>query len=166
EDEKAAGTPSSTAQLLKWLNCRKVRSFYTPITGDSLREGTRNLLQATGLGKLKPNTLIMGFKTNWQQCSPYSLQDYITTLYTAWMHSAMSECITMATFVIIFFLSSLQLGYLPNIITVSARSLPVPQTDCPSGLYMAWLDTLSYGLHCPVLLIRGNQQNVLTFYCQ
>uniref|UniRef100_A0A8B9RHB5 Solute carrier family 12 member 3 n=1 Tax=Astyanax mexicanus TaxID=7994 RepID=A0A8B9RHB5_ASTMX len=45
-------------------------------------------------------------------------------------------------------------------------SLPVPQSDCPSSLYMAWLDTLSCGLHCPVLLIRGNQQNVLTFYCQ
>uniref|UniRef100_A0A8C1W3N1 Solute carrier family 12 member 10, tandem duplicate 1 n=1 Tax=Cyprinus carpio TaxID=7962 RepID=A0A8C1W3N1_CYPCA len=45
-------------------------------------------------------------------------------------------------------------------------SLPVPQADCPSSLYMSWLDTLSCGLHCPVLLIRGNQQNVMTFYCQ
>ncbi|KAJ8268714.1 hypothetical protein COCON_G00113210 [Conger conger] len=45
-------------------------------------------------------------------------------------------------------------------------TLPVPQTDCPSALYMAWLDTLSSGLHCPTLLIRGNQCNVLTFYCQ
>lgn len=46
------------------------------------------------------------------------------------------------------------------------RSIPVPQRDCPSALYMAWLDTLTYGLHCPAVLIRGNQQNVLTFYCQ
>ncbi|KAA0722985.1 Solute carrier family 12 member 3 [Triplophysa tibetana] len=45
-------------------------------------------------------------------------------------------------------------------------SLPVPQSDCPSSLYMAWLETLSWRLHCPVLLIRGNQQNVMTFYCQ
>ncbi|XP_037537876.1 solute carrier family 12 member 3-like [Nematolebias whitei] len=45
-------------------------------------------------------------------------------------------------------------------------SLPVPQSDCPSALYMAWLDTLTWGLHCPTVLIRGNQQNVLTFYCQ
>ncbi|XP_013879271.1 solute carrier family 12 member 3 [Austrofundulus limnaeus] len=45
-------------------------------------------------------------------------------------------------------------------------SLPVPQSDCPSALYMAWLDTLTCGLHCPAVLIRGNQQNVLTFYCQ
>uniref|UniRef100_A0A8C5AXE1 Solute carrier family 12 member 10, tandem duplicate 1 n=1 Tax=Gadus morhua TaxID=8049 RepID=A0A8C5AXE1_GADMO len=45
-------------------------------------------------------------------------------------------------------------------------SLPVPQTDCPMSLYMAWLEALTSGLHCPVVLIRGNQQNVLTFYCQ
>ncbi|XP_070400389.1 solute carrier family 12 member 3-like [Nothobranchius furzeri] len=45
-------------------------------------------------------------------------------------------------------------------------SLPVPQSDCPRVLYMAWLDTLTCGLHCPAVLIRGNQQNVLTFYCQ
>src|SRR4029434_5532457 len=47
----------------------------------------------------------------------------------------------------------------------SFRSLPVPQSDCPSSLYMAWLDSLTFGLHCPALLIRGNQQDVLTFYC-
>uniref|UniRef100_A0A669DLX7 Solute carrier family 12 member 10, tandem duplicate 1 n=1 Tax=Oreochromis niloticus TaxID=8128 RepID=A0A669DLX7_ORENI len=45
-------------------------------------------------------------------------------------------------------------------------SLPVPHSDCPSALYMAWLDTLTCGLHCPVVLIRGNQENVLTFYLQ
>uniref|UniRef100_A0AAQ5XL88 Solute carrier family 12 member 10, tandem duplicate 1 n=1 Tax=Amphiprion ocellaris TaxID=80972 RepID=A0AAQ5XL88_AMPOC len=45
-------------------------------------------------------------------------------------------------------------------------SLPVPHSDCPSALYMAWLDALTCGLHCPAVLIRGNQQNVLTFYCQ
>ncbi|XP_041841680.1 solute carrier family 12 member 3-like [Melanotaenia boesemani] len=45
-------------------------------------------------------------------------------------------------------------------------SLPVPHSDCPSALYMAWLDSLTCGLHCPAVLIRGNQQNVLTFYCQ
>uniref|UniRef100_A0A4W5R793 Solute carrier family 12 member 3 n=1 Tax=Hucho hucho TaxID=62062 RepID=A0A4W5R793_9TELE len=37
---------------------------------------------------------------------------------------------------------------------------------CPSALYMAWLETLSRDLRPPVLLVRGNQENVLTFYCQ
>ncbi|XP_068458407.1 solute carrier family 12 member 3 [Clinocottus analis] len=37
---------------------------------------------------------------------------------------------------------------------------------CPNTLYLAWLDFLSHDLRPPVLLVRGNQENVLTFYCQ
>lgn len=37
---------------------------------------------------------------------------------------------------------------------------------CPSSLYMAWLETLSQDLRPPIILTRGNQENVLTFYCQ
>ena len=37
---------------------------------------------------------------------------------------------------------------------------------CPSTLFLAWLDVLSRDLRPPVLLVRGNQENVLTFYCQ
>lgn len=36
--------------------------------------------QSTGLGKLKPNTLVLGFKTNWSQSSPEGIEDYIHTI--------------------------------------------------------------------------------------
>ncbi|KAF7467910.1 hypothetical protein GHT09_000538 [Marmota monax] len=46
-------------------------------------------------------------------------------------------------------------------------TLPIGRKGkCPSSLYMAWLETLSQDLRPPVVLIRGNQENVLTFYCQ
>ncbi|KAJ6651864.1 hypothetical protein lerEdw1_015969 [Lerista edwardsae] len=46
-------------------------------------------------------------------------------------------------------------------------SLPVVRKGaCPSALYMAWLETVSKNLHPPIAFIRGNQQDVLTFYCQ
>lgn len=46
-------------------------------------------------------------------------------------------------------------------------TLPVGRKGrCPSSLYMAWLETLSQDLRPPVILTRGNQENVLTFYCQ
>ncbi|XP_025776373.1 solute carrier family 12 member 3 [Puma concolor] len=46
-------------------------------------------------------------------------------------------------------------------------TLPIGRKGkCPSSLYMAWLETLSQDLRPPVILIRGNQENVLTFYCQ
>ena len=44
-------------------------------------------------------------------------------------------------------------------------TLPVPREDVTSAaLYMSWLEMLSANLP-PVLLVRGNQQSVLTFYC-
>uniref|UniRef100_A0A669BB69 Solute carrier family 12 member 10, tandem duplicate 1 n=1 Tax=Oreochromis niloticus TaxID=8128 RepID=A0A669BB69_ORENI len=68
-------------QSVKWLNKRKACSFYTQFTANTLREGVRYLLQASGLGKLKPNTLVLGFKSNWRESSPESIGDYIHTIY-------------------------------------------------------------------------------------
>uniref|UniRef100_A0A8C3C2W3 Solute carrier family 12 member 3 n=1 Tax=Cairina moschata TaxID=8855 RepID=A0A8C3C2W3_CAIMO len=48
-----------------------------------------------------------------------------------------------------------------------AITLPMGRKGrCPSSLYMAWLESLSQDLRPPVVLTRGNQENVLTFYCQ
>lgn len=47
------------------------------------------------------------------------------------------------------------------------RTMPVGRRGaCPSSLYMAWLEIVSRDLRPPVLLVRGNQENVLTMYCQ
>ncbi|KAI4808621.1 hypothetical protein KUCAC02_000674 [Chaenocephalus aceratus] len=81
EQDRQAQPQDTTDWLVKWLNKRKVRSFYTPFTADSLRVGARHLLQASGLGKLKPNTLVLGFKANWRDSSPESIEDYINTIY-------------------------------------------------------------------------------------
>ncbi|KAJ8007579.1 hypothetical protein DPEC_G00095500 [Dallia pectoralis] len=343
EENKLPLSQRGADSLVKWLNRRKVRSFYAPFTGDRLREGAKHLLQASGLGKLKPNTLIMGFKNNWKECSPDSMEDYVNTIYDTFdsnygvcllrMMDGLSEgiqCQVNPGFVAdeetesgerdetnssdkdsvempsvadqiktvfqskqgkktidVYWISddgglTLLVPYLLSrrkcwrqskvrvfivgeeqtieedrkemvlllqkfrldikdviIMTDSEKppqaknlkrfedtvapfrlrdeqqsessvqqmrkdcpwkisdkelealkqkserkvrlneiirrnsqqaalvlvSLPVPQLDCPSALYMAWLDTLTRGLHCPTLLIRGNQQNVLTFYC-
>ncbi|KAL0970103.1 hypothetical protein UPYG_G00237170 [Umbra pygmaea] len=335
--------------LVKWLNRRKVRSFYTPFSGDCLREGAKHLLQASGLGKLKPNILVMGFKNNWKECAPHSMEDYVNTIYDAfdsnygvcllrmidgldlsegiqsqvnpgfvgdegsetaeteevnhsidknadvpsdavltdqiktvfqskqgkktidvyWIsddggltllvpyllsrRKRWSQC-KVRVFIVgeyhtmeedrkemILLLQTFRLDIHDVIVMTDSEkppqaknlkrfedtvapfrlrdeqqadtnvqqlkkdcpwkisdkelealrqkserkvrlneiirknsqqaslvlvSLPVPQLDCPSALYMAWLDTLTCGLHCPTVLIRGNQQNVLTFYCQ
>uniref|UniRef100_A0A4W6EH10 Solute carrier family 12 member 10, tandem duplicate 1 n=1 Tax=Lates calcarifer TaxID=8187 RepID=A0A4W6EH10_LATCA len=346
EQDRHTRSQDSTDSLVKWMNKRRVRSFYTPFTADSLRAGTRHLLQASGLGKLKPNTLVLGFKTNWRDSSPESIEDYINTIYDTFdsnfclcmlrmmdgldisdqfdfevnqgfepdesvenddqqsperesaddlsdkgdsdqiktvfqndqgkktidvywiaddggltllvpylltrrkhwrrskvrvfivgdeqnMEEGRNEMIALLkrfrldfNDVIVmtdsekrphvknlsrfvdsvapfrlhdeqqdgisvqelrqsapwkisdkefeaFRLKSERKVRLNEIIRRNSQhaalvlvSLPVPQSDCPSALYMAWLDTLTCGLHCPAVLIRGNQQNVLTFYCQ
>ncbi|XP_048041353.1 solute carrier family 12 member 3-like [Megalobrama amblycephala] len=349
EDEKSSFPQHSTDMLVDWLNQRKVRSFYTSFNSDCLKDGAHNLMQASGLGKLKPNTLVMGYKTNWQECEPESLQDYVNTISDAfdcsyglaimrmmdgldvtdalqssagrlsaienpafdadevpqsekdetdrnsdisddgtndqvrsvfqtkqgrktidiyWIsddggltllvpylltrRNRWKKCkirvfilgdketmkedrkdmkmllkrfrLEFEDIVIItdvdkaplpknmqryeetiapFKLSVEQTGgdvqelkrlspwkfsdkdleaikpkvertvRLNEIIKKNSIpaalvviSLPVPDVNCPSSLYMAWLEALSYGIHCPVLLIRGNQENVMTFYCQ
>ncbi|XP_039677435.1 solute carrier family 12 member 3-like [Perca fluviatilis] len=328
----------ATDRLVKWMNKRKVRSFYSPFTADSLRVGARNLLQASGLGKLKPNILVLGFKSNWRESSPESIEDYIKTIndtfdtnyslcilrmmegldvsdqfdfevnqgfepdesvekddqqspekepsdnisdkgdsdqiktvfqndqgkktidvywiaddggltllvpYLLTRRKRWSRC-KVRVFIIgdeqnmeesrnemLALLKRFRLDF--NEVTVMTDSekrpqaknldrfvdslapfrlydeqyegvasskisdkefeafrlksetkvrlneiirrnsiyaalivvsLPVPHSDCTSALYMAWLDTLTCGLHCPVVLIRGNQEDVLTFYCQ
>jgi hypothetical protein len=40
-----------------------------------LRAGAQTLLQLAGLGKLKPNILIIGFKSNWSKSDPEDLDE-------------------------------------------------------------------------------------------
>lgn len=37
-------------------------------------------MQASGLGKLKPNILLMGFKEDWQTCPRQELAGYIDVM--------------------------------------------------------------------------------------
>lgn len=54
--------------------------FYTPLAAENLSAGARNLSQASGLGKMKSNTLFIGFKRNWQSDCPQNLDHYIRTI--------------------------------------------------------------------------------------
>jgi hypothetical protein len=47
-----------------WLKKRKIKSFYTEINSASLRMSVSALMQSIGVGKLKPNMLIIGFQNN------------------------------------------------------------------------------------------------------
>ncbi|XP_032621589.1 solute carrier family 12 member 3-like [Chelonoidis abingdonii] len=68
---------------VEWLSRRKVRSFYTLITAPDLRSGARSLMQVSGLGRLKPNTIVLGYKQNWQTDLPHNLENYVATIHDA-----------------------------------------------------------------------------------
>lgn len=68
---------SKIDRVYELMNKRRVKGFYNYVTSDTLRSGSLTLLQTTGMGKLKPNTLMMGFKGDWQICRPESLKDYV-----------------------------------------------------------------------------------------
>ncbi|XP_009467519.1 PREDICTED: solute carrier family 12 member 3 [Nipponia nippon] len=67
----------------KWLTKRKIKAFYTDVVAEDLRSGVQMLIQAAGLGKMRPNILVLGYKRNWRTASPQSLEDYVGILHDA-----------------------------------------------------------------------------------
>ncbi|MBN3292557.1 S12A3 protein, partial [Polypterus senegalus] len=68
---------------IKWLNKRKIKAFYNSVVAEDLRTGVQMLMQASGLGKIKPNVLVMGFKKNWQTAHPNTIESYIGIIHDA-----------------------------------------------------------------------------------
>ncbi|RVE71412.1 hypothetical protein OJAV_G00051510 [Oryzias javanicus] len=68
---------------VSWLNHRKVKAFYRGVVAAKLQGGVSMLLQGAGLGRIKPNVLVMGFKQNWRTDSPQAAHSYISILHDA-----------------------------------------------------------------------------------
>ncbi|KAI5189522.1 Solute Carrier Family 12 Member 3 [Manis pentadactyla] len=66
---------------VKWLNVRKVHSFYMVISVPRLCSGAQSLMQVAGLGHLKPNLLVFGYKENWQEVPIPAVEDYVSILH-------------------------------------------------------------------------------------
>ncbi|VDM68295.1 unnamed protein product [Strongylus vulgaris] len=84
-------------QLSEWLQKRRVKAFYAAIANVSLRAGAQSLLQVCGLGKLRPNIILIGFKTNWYRNGPIpetldEMNEYFGTIQDAF-DSNMAVCV-------------------------------------------------------------------------
>ncbi|CAJ1049371.1 solute carrier family 12 member 1 [Xyrichtys novacula] len=66
-----------------WLRKTKRKAFYAAVACEEFREGTDSLLQASGLGRMKPNTLMIGFKRNWRTAGTEGVQSYVGILHDA-----------------------------------------------------------------------------------
>ncbi|KAM7002607.1 LOW QUALITY PROTEIN: solute carrier family 12 member 3 [Tautogolabrus adspersus] len=68
---------------ITWLNQRKVKSFYRGVVATELRSGVNMLLQGAGLGRIRPNVLLMGFKKDWRSDTAQAAHNYIGILHDA-----------------------------------------------------------------------------------
>ncbi|XP_013923162.1 PREDICTED: solute carrier family 12 member 3-like [Thamnophis sirtalis] len=208
-------------EQLQWLGERKIQAFYNFITIGDLRSGARTLMQVSGLGRLKPNTIVLGYKSDWQTDSPQNLENYVgiihdtfdlgtavclfrmrhgldvsrvikaqvgadAALETVFQRNQKKKNIDIywlfddggLTLLIPYLLTRRKRwsqckvrvfisGQISNAEEHREESLPVVRKGaCPSSLYMAWLETVSKDLPPPIVFIRGNQEDALTFYCQ
>uniref|UniRef100_A0A4X2LBI9 Solute carrier family 12 member 2 n=1 Tax=Vombatus ursinus TaxID=29139 RepID=A0A4X2LBI9_VOMUR len=71
------------AKYQRWLIKNKMKAFYAPVHADDLRDGTQYLMQAAGLGRMKPNTLVLGFKKDWLQTDMRDVDTYINIFHDA-----------------------------------------------------------------------------------
>jgi len=70
----------------KWLNDHKIKGFYTVVESGSWEEGAKSCLTLAGLGKLSPNTILMGFKSDWIK-NLSELQEYFNVMHAAYDHN-------------------------------------------------------------------------------
>ncbi|OXA61877.1 Bumetanide-sensitive sodium-(potassium)-chloride cotransporter [Folsomia candida] len=74
-----------------WFTSNKLKGFFNLVDDMSFQEGSKALLQASGVGKLRPNVLLMGFKNNWNTCNFEELNEYFGTIHKAMdMHLAVT----------------------------------------------------------------------------
>ncbi|KAL3866007.1 hypothetical protein ACJMK2_043348 [Sinanodonta woodiana] len=66
-----------------WFKSSKIKAFYNSVAAPTFRIGVQVLLQAFGLGKLRPNTIIIGFKSDWQTADPRKVYDYYHVIQDA-----------------------------------------------------------------------------------
>ncbi|MEE6459730.1 hypothetical protein FKM82_000719 [Ascaphus truei] len=71
------------ARYQRWLIKHKTKAFYSPVHAEDLRDGAQYLMQAAGLGRMRPNTLVLGFKNNWLQSDMKEVEIYINLLHDA-----------------------------------------------------------------------------------
>ncbi|KAM4531995.1 solute carrier family 12 member 2 isoform 1-T1 [Fundulus diaphanus] len=67
----------------RWLMRNETKAFYTPVFAEDLRQGSQYLLQAAGLGRLRPNTLVLGFKNDWRDGDMMNVETYINMIHDA-----------------------------------------------------------------------------------
>ncbi|XP_060071216.1 solute carrier family 12 member 3-like [Ylistrum balloti] len=67
----------------KWFEGRGIKAFYNSVVTPTLRIGAQVLMQAVGIGKLRPNTIIMGYKSDWQKADGYEVDDYYNIIQDA-----------------------------------------------------------------------------------
>ncbi|XP_071170441.1 solute carrier family 12 member 2-like isoform X2 [Mytilus edulis] len=71
-------------EVNRWLNKKKIRAFYSATSAENFRTGVQALMLNTGVGKLRPNVVMMGFMSGWRTKEDQSLvEEYFNVFHDA-----------------------------------------------------------------------------------
>ena len=82
KDEGAININKLKDGMQQWMKDHQIAGYYSFVQNASLGAGSKVLASISGLGKLSPNVVLMGFKNNWRQ-DLANLNDYIDVMYNA-----------------------------------------------------------------------------------
>ncbi|KAL9698244.1 hypothetical protein quinque_001685 [Culex quinquefasciatus] len=66
-----------------WFRRQKVKGFYAYVDDNDFETGARAAMQASGIGKLRPNVLLLGYKSDWTKCDATELEQYFNVVHKA-----------------------------------------------------------------------------------
>ena len=69
-----------TQESVKWLKQQKIRGFFSVAHGQDGHQAANSLMSSVGLGKLRPNMILMGFKRDWRTCQTENLVNYFNII--------------------------------------------------------------------------------------
>ena len=64
----------------KYLRFTNIKGFCSTADNTSLSTGVAAMLGLSGVGKVKPNILMIGYKNDWSTCDRDSLEEYVLTI--------------------------------------------------------------------------------------
>ncbi|GAB0099647.1 bumetanide-sensitive sodium-(potassium)-chloride cotransporter [Sergentomyia squamirostris] len=67
----------------EWFDDHKMKAFYAHVDDDDFESGCKALMQACGIGKLKPNVVMMGYKNDWKTVDNNALKQYFNVVHKA-----------------------------------------------------------------------------------
>lgn len=68
------------AETYRYFEERKIKGFYNLIDDVDMETGIKLMIQSSGFGKLSPNIVLMGYKSDWQSCDHSALKTYFNVL--------------------------------------------------------------------------------------
>ncbi|KAI5724786.1 hypothetical protein M8J77_007190 [Diaphorina citri] len=72
-----------TAAAIKWLQQNKDKAFYVLVDDGQFDDNVAALMKSAGLGKLRPNVIMLGFKNDWMTCPVSDLNAYYNVIHNA-----------------------------------------------------------------------------------
>lgn len=64
----------------RYLRFTNIKGFCAVADNSNLHTGVAAMLGLAGVGKVKPNILLMGYKNNWSTCDRTALDQYVLTI--------------------------------------------------------------------------------------